>query len=444
MLWLPVMASAPSDPRPIGGRVDSGGRLIAADPELEQLQAEAGSSIGSSIALPQLAAVVRVAQRLGIPISRRVLAAGREQDIDMWVRAVPEDGEVAITIERWTARAASPARLAANNSVEDDKLLPEPLTWSVDEQLRLITLSGPLAELASSDERQIAGQPLTKLFRLQEGEDGEMPLLDALAARHDFSGQRVRLRDGGQELDLKGTVILGNDGAFAGFEGWAVPLGGGLAAARPALDGAIRTALRSPLDRIVQSATEMSQSPDSQSSEEYVAYAADIATAARHLLSVIRSLGERADPTGMGEVDLIELTSEVVGLVESAAKERGILIAVQPLQKLAARGESRSIVQILVNLIGNAVRFAPADSAVTVSFEVTPQAAMIHVADEGSGIDPADQERIFEPFEKGSNSEGSGLGLAIARRLARAMGGEIQLHSAVGEGSRFTLVLPAA
>lgn len=437
------MASAPSDPGPVVGRVDSGGRLVAADPELERLQTEAGSTIGASIALPQLAAAVRVAQRLGIPISRRVLAAGREQDIDMWVRAVPENGEVAITIERWTPRSAPPPRLAAVNSADDDKLLPEPLTWSVDEQLRLIALSGTFADFASCDERELAGQPLTKLFRLQEGEGGEMPLLDALAARHDFSGQRVRLREGGQELELKGAVILGNDGAFAGFEGSAVATGGG-ASPRPTLDGAIQTALRSPLDRIVQSATEMSQSPDSQSSEEYTAYAADIATAARHLLSVIRSLGERAEPSGSAEVDLVELTSEAVGLVESAANERGILIAVQPTQRLDARGESRSIVQILVNLIGNAVRFAPANSAVTVSFERTPQAAMIHVADEGGGIDPADQERIFEPFEKGSRSEGSGLGLAIARRLARAMGGEIQLQSAVGEGSRFTLVLPGA
>jgi len=437
------MASAPTDPGPIAGRVDSSGRLVAADPELERLQAEAGSSIGASIAIPQLAAVVRVAQRLGIPISRRVLAAGREQDIDMWVRAVPEDGAVAITIERWTPRAASPPRLAAINPVDDDKLLPEPLTWSVDEQLRLITLSGPFAEMASADERELAGQPLTRLFRLQEGEGGEMPLLDALAARHGFSGQRIRLREGGQELDLEGTVILGDDGGFAGFEGSAIPVGGS-SAGRPSLDGAIQTALRSPLDRIVQSATAMTESPDPQSSEEYSAYAADIATAARHLLSVIRSLGERADPTGTGEVDIVELTAEVVGLVDSAARERGILIAVQPLQKLVARGGSRSIVQILVNLIGNAVRFSPANSAVTVSFERTQQAAMIHVADEGDGIDPADKERIFEPFEKGESSEGSGLGLAIARRLARAMGGEIQLQSVVGEGSRFSLVLPAA
>jgi signal transduction histidine kinase len=438
------MASAPSDPRPIVGRVDSGGRLVAADPELERLQTEAGSSLGASIALPQLAAVVRVAQRLGIPISRRVLAAGREQDIDMWVRAVPENGEVAIAIERWTPRSASPPRLAAINSVEDEKLLPEPLTWSVDEQLRMIALSGALAELASCGEGDVAGQPLTKLFRLQEGEEGEMPLLDALAARQDFSGQRVRLRDGGQELELKGTVVLGSDGAFAGFEGSALALGGPVQPARPALDGAIQTALRSPLDRIVKSATEMSQTPDPNSSEEYSAYAADIATAARHLLSVIRSLGEQSDPSGTGEVDLIGLTNDVVALVESAARERGITVGIERLDKLAARGESRSIVQILVNLIGNAVRYAPPGSAVTITFAQTPQAAMVHVADEGAGIDPADQERIFEPFEKGSTSEGSGLGLAIARRLARAMGGEIQLQSGVGEGSRFTLVLPTA
>ena len=104
------MASAPSDPRPILGRVDASGRLVAADPELERLQVEAGSSLGSSLALPQLAAIVRIAKRLGIPLSRRVLAAGRGQDVDMWVRAVPEDEDVVLTIERWTARPASQPR----------------------------------------------------------------------------------------------------------------------------------------------------------------------------------------------------------------------------------------------------------------------------------------------------------------------------------------------
>ena len=440
------MASAPSDPRPVLGRVDVNGRLVSADPELDRLQVEAGSSIGMSIALPQLAAIVRVAQRLGIPISRRVLAAGREQDVDMWVRAAPEEGGVSLTIDRWTPRPASGPRLSAVSSADDAKLLPEPLSWAVDDQLRLTALSAPLANLLPGDAQDAIGKPFTKLFRLAESEEGWMPLLDALASRHDFSGQKVRVRDGGHQLELAGTVALGPDGSFAGFEGSAVALdavanGNG----RPTIDGAIQTALKSPLDRIIQSATEMSQTPESAATDEYSSYAADIATAAKHLLSVLRSLGEQTDQPGTSAVDLVELTSEVIGLVESAAKERGILIAVQPTMNLAAKGESRSTVQILVNLIGNAVRYAPENSAVTISFERTPQASMVHVADEGPGIPESERERIFEPFQKGSDSgEGTGLGLAIARRLARAMGGEIQLQTAVGEGSRFSLILPAA
>ena len=66
------------------------------------------------------------------------------------------------------------------------------------------------------------------------------------------------------------------------------------------------------------------------------------------------------------------------------------------------------------------------------------------VADEGPGIDAADQTRIFERYERvGDTPGGVGLGLAISRRLARSMGGDIELQSAPGEGARFTLVMPA-
>ena len=110
-----------------------------------------------------------------------------------------------------------------------------------------------------------------------------------------------------------------------------------------------------------------------------------------------------------------------------------------------ALGESRSIIQILVNLIGNAVRYTREQTAVTISFERAGGSALIHVADEGPGIDRADHERIFEPFQQGGGgNEGTGLGLAIARRLARTMDGDIRLLSAPGNGARFTLELPAA
>lgn len=443
------MASAPSDPRPILGRVDRDGRLVAADPELERLQLEAGSRLGAALALPQLAGVVRVVQRLRIPVSRRVLAAGNDQDVDMWVRAVPDGDEVALTIERWSARPASAPRLASIAAVEHESLAATPLGWSVDGQLRLVTIAPPLAELLSVDPADASGQQLTKLFKLEENEDGEMPLLAGLASRSSFSEQKVTVRSTGQQLVLSGEAMLAADGSFAGFEGSAVPAeeasAAALARAQPFVDSTIHTALRSPVDSIVRSADEMIKRAEGTVSGEYRAYAADIAAAGRHLLSVIRSLGEQADSPERNQVDLPELASEAVALIESAAKEREIVIAVQPVESLAAHGESRSVIQILVNLVGNAVRYSPERTAVTVSFEKSDGSAMVHVRDQGPGIDQADQERIFGRFEKAkSGSVGTGLGLSIARRLARSMGGDIRLQSRLGEGSRFTLVLPAA
>ena len=79
------------------------------------------------------------------------------------------------------------------------------------------------------------------------------------------------------------------------------------------------------------------------------------------------------------------------------------------------------------------------------SFSRTPGTASVTVADEGPGVAGADQQRIFESFERAHTDEGgSGLGLAISRRLARSMGGDVTLDSAPGEGARFTLTLPAA
>ena len=86
----------------------------------------------------------------------------------------------------------------------------------------------------------------------------------------------------------------------------------------------------------------------------------------------------------------------------------------------------------------------PPGTAITVSFRNSGGSARVHVADEGPGIAPEQQAKIFEPYETSAPAgEGIGLGLAIARRLARSMGGDIELESAPGQGSRFTLVLPA-
>jgi signal transduction histidine kinase len=443
------MASVPSEPRPVLGRIDKAGRLVSADPELEALQREAGSDLGKAFALPQIAAVAELARKLGIPVARPAIAASLENDIELWVRATPEGDEVALALEGWTSRAPAGPRLASLlGRNEDGAASAASLEWAADEELRLISLSGDLAEHLGVDLGETAGQPLTRVFKLEEDEAGEMPLISALAARRSFTGQRASSRnDESRVVTLRGEVVTAADGSFAGFRGSAEAAGTSLGhggGRTPAFDAALDEALRSPLDRIIESAERIVERADGPLRSDYASYGNDIAAAARHLLSVIRSMSE--DPThGQRTIDLASLAGEAVVMLESSAEDRDVTIAFEPTEPLPASGEERAVIQILVNLIGNAVRHSPDGGTVRLDFTRTAGTASVQVSDEGSGIDPADQQRIFERFERADKKGGgTGLGLAISRRLARSMGGDVTLDSAPGSGARFTLTLPSA
>ena len=132
-------------------------------------------------------------------------------------------------------------------------------------------------------------------------------------------------------------------------------------------------------------------------------------------------------------------------MLDSSAQEREVRIDFEKTDSLPAKGEQRAVIQILVNLIGNAIRYSPERGRVIVQFARTGDTASISVQDEGPGVAGADQQRIFERFERAhANEGGTGLGLAISRRLARSMGGDVTLDSAPGQGARFTLTLPTA
>ncbi|MEO8547927.1 MAG: PAS domain-containing sensor histidine kinase, partial [Sphingomicrobium sp.] len=306
------MASAPSEPRPVLGRVDRAGRLVAADPELATLQMEAGSSIGATLALPQVAAVARLARKLGIPVSRPAVAAGADHDIDLWVRAVPDGEEVSLTLEGWTVRSAASARLATLLGGDSEtRPAPEPGEWAADEDLQLTSVSNSLAERLGAEPADLVGQPLMRIFRLEENESGELPLVAALAARHGFTAQPARARSGdpGVTLVLSGEVLFAPDGSFAGFSGRAVSNGDGAAHPAPpplAIDQALNEALRSPLDRIIESAERIADRSDGPLRGDYAAYASDISAAARHLLSVIHSMSEEPGQ-GHRTIDLAAL-----------------------------------------------------------------------------------------------------------------------------------------
>jgi signal transduction histidine kinase len=132
-------------------------------------------------------------------------------------------------------------------------------------------------------------------------------------------------------------------------------------------------------------------------------------------------------------------------MLDSSAEEQEVTIEHEGSDSLPASGEQRAVIQILVNLLGNAIRHSPAGGKIRLIFSRTPATASVTVSDDGPGIAAADQQRIFERFERAHPKKGgTGLGLAISRRLARSMGGDVTLDSSPGEGARFTLTLPAA
>ncbi|HEX7741342.1 MAG TPA: ATP-binding protein, partial [Sphingobium sp.] len=146
------------------------------------------------------------------------------------------------------------------------------------------------------------------------------------------------------------------------------------------------------------------------------------------------------------DVDLADIGRRAAGLFVVKALGRNInLIAPGPEQSAPAIGEFRRALQILMNLVGNAVRYAPEGSEVRIETGKEDGQIWIAVLDQGEGVPVDSRERIFDKFERLGRSDpgGSGLGLYISRRLSRAMGGDIRVDDAPGGGGRFTLFLPA-
>ena len=150
------------------------------------------------------------------------------------------------------------------------------------------------------------------------------------------------------------------------------------------------------------------------------------------------------------DVPAHEVLTGAVAMVEPLMLQKTIIYKVIECDPtLVARADRDKVIQILVNLLANSVKFTPAGGELHVDCDATEDTVRLRVTDTGIGI-PADKlEAIFEPFVQvrqglAGRDEGVGLGLAISRDLARAMNGNLIVESTVGEGSRFTLVLPRA
>ncbi|MDI6775276.1 MAG: ATP-binding protein [Verrucomicrobiota bacterium] len=128
------------------------------------------------------------------------------------------------------------------------------------------------------------------------------------------------------------------------------------------------------------------------------------------------------------------------------AKKQSLLLTL-PDKMPAAHVDLPSIHNILVNLLGNAHKFTPEGGAIRLGCAVEGRYVSVVVEDNGPGIPPEEQERVFEPFyqvnrQDGPGAKGTGLGLAIVKNLAQINGGYVSLERAPGKGSRFSVALP--
>jgi signal transduction histidine kinase len=446
----------------VNATVDLQGRLISADPRLEALHRDAGGEPGGKVAIPQIATLARLAMTLAIPVSRPVIVADGNRTLDLHVRARLVDGQVNLAISGWDKVVVPEAADLNHVGREHDfARLEADGAWETDRALRIVRLSNGVDAHLGSGLTALIGKPFAAVFALVPDQEGDLPLLASLAQRAPFKGQRAELAGfPGQPIEISGEPTFDMAGHFSGLRGTLARVGDPAAAvndedvtvhAHYGFAEKLDTALRAPLGRIVSHADAIGEQETGPLRHDYVDYSKDIAAAGRHLLGLVDDLVdlqaiERPDfKIESEELDLADVARRAAGLLSVRASAKQVRIdRPDDDEELLAHGEFRRVLQILVNLIGNAVRYSPEGSMVWIRTEIEEDLAVIVVADQGKGIAPQDHDRIFEKFERVDPSEpsGSGLGLYISRHLARAMGGDITVDSAPGFGARFALMLP--
>ena len=217
--------------------------------------------------------------------------------------------------------------------------------------------------------------------------------------------------------------------------------------------------LRTPLNAILGFSEVLQDQYFGKLNEKQAEYINDILESARHLLSLINDILDLSKiETGRTELEISSIDIEdllqnsTIMIKEKVAKHNISLdLHISPeLNGLKVEADERRLKQIMFNLLSNAAKFTPDGGSITVEARMDGDNVLISVADTGIGIEPDEQEKIFEEFYQARTNSGlhgktpgTGLGLSIAKRLVEMHGGRIWAESeGIGKGSRFSFTIP--
>jgi two-component system, OmpR family, sensor histidine kinase KdpD len=160
-----------------------------------------------------------------------------------------------------------------------------------------------------------------------------------------------------------------------------------------------------------------------------------------NLLDLSRLQAGAAEP----RADTVSVGDLIADAIDYLGADGGRVEAWLGVRSPTVRADAHQVLRILVNLVENALKYSPATEPVRVQVSATSAEILVRVIDHGPGVPPAETERIFDAFQRGTGSgqvRGSGLGLAIAEGFAEANDGRIWLESHAGQGATFVLALP--
>lgn len=456
-------------PRTIGIAItDHRDWLVEADEPLAGLQRSSGGIIPGTIAIPSLLEAVRKSRETGLKLSRPIITIGQGRDISAWVEIEPYELGCRVSIIDWDEAQDSRTEkdnLGAHYQPVIDRYLAGLIAHiGPSQELLSVHAYEPELEEFAEQMREAIGQPWTQLMDLSEGEDGDLNQFEEMELEIDGSSRNwvislIPLHSGSTETDTKpnGFELLILPSSMPPEEGEEADIPPSFMpdnsqAYDKVIGQEIAAVLRQPIARIIANAETIRTQMAGPLAQEYANYAADIAFAGQHLLGLLDDLADlevvESDNfiTSPDRIDLAEVARQASGILNMRALGRDMVINMpRSGESMPAIGEFRRVLQILLNLVGNAISYSPQGSEIRIKLARKGRRATITVEDNGAGLTPEEKSRLFQKFERldRKNDGGSGLGLYISRRLARAMAGDLTVESVKGEGAQFILDLPA-